>query len=151
MAATDYTSAQLEKAVGIPDRKPIDAVTLRTAAAPTDSYVATDHIPVARWRTGKLIIEWNGSVDFTSLEVRVDESRDGSTFVPLLQFSPVAAGLTPVTPWTGQLTRASFATPGGGAIDMILSSTLYLRAQIKRTGGSNVGTVGVYFIGGASL
>lgn len=151
MAATDYTAAQLEKAVGIPDRKPIDAVTLRTAAAPTDSYVATDHIPVSRWRSGKIIVEWDASVDFTSLQIRFDESRNGTTFVPILQFEPVATAATPLTPWTGTMTRASFATPGGGAIDFTLASTLFIRAQIKRTGGSNVGTVGVYFIGGASL
>ena len=126
---------------------------MRAAAVADTNNEATGHINVSRFRTAQIIVRWDADCDHTSLELRLDITRnDGTTFESVLQMGPVAAGVTPVTPWTGQFTRASWPSgAGGGAVDLTIASSLGLRAQIKRTGGTAVGTVGIYFVGGGRL
>lgn len=152
MAEVVVTQAILGGSFVVADSKTPAATTMRAAAVATTSYVESSWVRVQRFTTAKVLVQWDADCDHTSLELKLDTSADeGVTWESVTQQGPVAAGVTPLTPWVGQAVRANFATPGGFGVEMTIASTLILRASIKRTGGTAVGTVALKFVGGSHL
>lgn len=150
MALVSYTSAALKRGLAILSTNMMSSVTLRAAAAPTTSYVATDHAHVGRHASATLRVRWSSAANFTSLEVKVQGSDDATNWDDLPQYEAVATNATPTTPFVAKCTRSAFDTPGGVQIKVSGHGSTYLRGLVKVT-GSTGGTVSVLLQGGGTL
>lgn len=124
-------------------------ITLRAAAAPTTSYVATtDDALCLGWDEVTFgIVYVNG--DETSIQIR-PQGYDGTSWRDLTYKAPQATAVSELTPDVVQLTKATFSTfYGAGATATIqlppcnVAGCRKVRLMVKSTGGTPTGTIAV--------
>jgi len=118
--------------------KPATSWPLRAALVATTSYVASSHMPCQSHSSVGIVVTY-ASVDYTSLQLWIEGSRDGTNFFQIAQ-----RGVTVPAVYTITLANLSSATDDAFLIDVPThAGVLFLRAQVKRTGGSAVGTIAI--------
>lgn len=112
---------------------------VRAAVVLTTSYVDTDHIPCERCASVGFIVTVD-AIDHTSIQLAIEGSLDGSVWYQL----PIdgAATAAPVTYTSASMYKDGSSTYAG-AFRALVKTPIerFVRASVKYTGGTAVGTV----------
>ena len=139
------------------DAKPETTWPLRAALVATTSYVASSDMICKAHSNLIVYIDW-AAIDYTSIEAAYEVSPDGTTWRSLPMRDAIASVLYPTSAWRDSFTIANFPDSDGGAtftygvaVPVSVPAAHYFRVQIKRTGGTAVGTVAVTVQEGTAL
>ncbi len=117
---------------------------LRAALTLTDAYVATSHMPCDGAHTVGLFVAFSAAIDYTSVQAIAQGSYDGTTWFDLPQEDGTyAKSVTIANTGVGAAAAGGFLV-----IARVHAGVRFVRAAIKRTGGTAVGTVAVEGIEG---
>ena len=131
---------------GVSNTKPGGVTAMRAAAVLTTSLVASSHMIVESNASGAVRVTC-ASVDYTSIQTLLQGSRDASAW-----FDIPERGATVIAAHSQTLANLASATDGAYLIPFsVAEGVLYVRCQIKRTGGTAVGTVAVDGWGGCAV
>ena len=129
MALVGWTGVSTTLSGKSPNQRVLGTATLRAALATTTSYVASSHVQVSQGH--RVVLEFALTwADSTSTQWYVEWSPDGTTWFRSINVSS-SGGVNTVT-----LNNATFASGASAAwVDPIEPEGLYMRVNVKKTGG----------------